>query len=54
MVFYMAVQGQDNVYQWGRETGNLWRTTWDIAHQDPTWKGNHHLAPNLAKWWGRV
>ena len=52
MVFYMCVQGQDNVYQWGRETGNLWRTTWDIAHQDPTFKGNHHLAPNLATWSG--
>ena len=52
MVFYMCVQGQDSVYQWGRETGNLWRTTWDIAHQDPTFKGNHHLAPNLATWSG--
>ena len=30
MVFYMCVQGQDNVNQWGQNVGHLWRTTGDI------------------------
>jgi hypothetical protein len=38
MTFYMCVQGQEDVFKWGRRTGNLWRTTMDIC------------APNHATW----
>eukprot|EP01084_Bolivina_argentea_P189707 326186_1 len=31
MIFYMCVQGQDNVVSWGQNVGHLWRTTGDIC-----------------------
>ena len=30
MIFYLCVQGQDNVQEWGSDIGHLWRTTDDI------------------------
>eukprot|EP00041_Stephanoeca_diplocostata_P024594 m.627670 g.627670 ORF g.627670 m.627670 type:complete len:231 (-) comp22561_c0_seq7:1339-2031(-) len=40
IVFYSCVQGQENVYQWGPSTANLWRTTGDIcAPGHATWTG---------------
>lgn len=55
MVFYSCVQGQDDVYQWGPATANLWRTTSDIcAPNKATWGGVLHnfrgnaLYPNVT------
>ena len=42
MIFYMCVQGQDNVYQWGSQVGHLWRTTGDIC------------GPGHASWNGMI
>ena len=40
IVFYMCVQGQENVQEWGPTTGNLWRTTGDICGPGhATWGG---------------
>lgn len=40
IVFYMCVQGQEDVEVWGPSTGNLWRTTGDIcAPGQATWGG---------------
>ena len=42
IVFYMCVQGQEGVEEWGPTTGNLWRTTGDIC------------APGHASWGGVI
>lgn len=40
MMFYMCVQGQDNVQEWGPSLGTLWRTTGDICKPGKaTWHG---------------
>jgi len=40
IVFYACVWGQENVWQWGAQTANLWRTTGDIcAPGEATWSG---------------
>jgi alpha-galactosidase len=55
IVFYSCVQGQDNVFEWGPYTANLWRTTGDIcAPGKATWDGMLHnfrgnaLYPNVS------
>lgn len=55
IVFYSCVQGQDNVFEWGPYTANLWRTTSDIcAPGKATWDGMLHnfrgnaLYPNVS------
>jgi len=51
ITFYACVQGQEDVYQWGPTTANLWRTTGDICGPGhASWGGMIRNFYGNAKW----
>jgi alpha-galactosidase len=52
IVFSMCEWGEDNVWTWGAQTGNLWRTTGDINASFSSMLSNFHTNVQLAQYAG--
>jgi hypothetical protein len=52
IVYSLCEWGNDNVWTWGTQTGNLWRTTGDIGDSFGSMLNNFHQNVTLAQYAG--
>jgi alpha-galactosidase len=52
ILFSLSEWGQDNVWTWGAQTANMWRTTGDISATFPSMLANFHANVQLAPYAG--